>query len=563
MVVFSHPWVYPQCRESIDLERQLLVYDSHNVEALLRHTLLDDGGGPGSKLCREVVQVEAQICRDAHVILACSSRDRKLFHDFYEIPYARISVVPNGVLTSELTPSDPMARKQAKSDLGLTDNFMAVFLGSDYRPNVEAAIFILRELAPSLPDVSFVIAGGVGKGIGPELTIPGNVRITGPLSEEDKKRYLQAADIAANPMFSGSGTNIKMLEFMAAGLPIVATAVGARGLRRVTPSPFVEVTAEGMANAIQSLASDPEACQQISQAARCEAIEAYSWDRISKDLGILFSEAYAARRRAPMFSVVIPTYDRPQNLTALMKRLELQTERNFEVVVIDQSPEPWTEARNAWRFKLNYYHTDVKGAVGARNKGAFFARGEFIAFVDDDCLPARDWLEKARRYFDDAAIVGLEGLIVSDTQDELNYRSVSNRHFEGLGFMTANFFIRRETFYALDGFDVAFDRPHFREDTDLGWRALDLGQIPFAKDVIVLHPAHPRSIERESHASRVEFFEKDALLYKKHPERYRDLFLAEQHWSKTPGFWEHFLRGHRKYGVTIDPFFHKFQKNLN
>ncbi len=46
--------------------------------------------------------------------------------------------------------------------------------------------------------------------------------------------------------------------------------------------------------------------------------------------------------------------------------------------------------------------------------------------------------------------------------------------------MTANFFLRAEAFHTLNGFDLLFDNPHFREDTDLGWRALDLGRVPFS-----------------------------------------------------------------------------------
>ena len=53
---------------------------------------------------------------------------------------------------------------------------------------------------------------------------------------------------------------------------------------------------------------------------------------------------------------------------------------------------------------------------------------------------------------------------------------------------------------------------------------------------------------------RVRFFEKDALLLKKHPDRYRTLFLKEAHYLNTEGFHEHFRRGAVKYGVQIDEF---------
>jgi GT2 family glycosyltransferase len=177
-----------------------------------------------------------------------------------------------------------------------------------------------------------------------------------------------------------------------------------------------------------------------------------------------------------------------------------------------------------------------------------------LAFTDDDCRPAPDWLAKASAYFDAPGVVGVEGLIRSERIGDPDYRSVNNENFRGLGFMTANLFLRLEDFNALGGFDLGFDDPHFREDTDLGWRALERGAIPFAFDVQVFHPAHRRGEGRESLAERNRFFEKDALLLKKHPARFRKLFLAESE-NKTPDYLEHFLRGCRKYGVKPPEFY--------
>jgi hypothetical protein len=172
-----------------------------------------------------------------------------------------------------------------------------------------------------------------------------------------------------------------------------------------------------------------------------------------------------------------------------------------------------------------------------------------IAFTDDDCEPLPDWLSGAAPLIADDTLVGIEGRVESDHLDDPDWRPVSNVAFTGLGFMTANLMVTNEAFQRLDGFDLRFDEPHFREDTDFGWRLQGLGNVPYRNDVRVYHPAHRRDIARESSAERNKFFEKDALLYKKHPERYRDLFLAEGHWRSTPGFLEHFLLGMTKYDV--------------
>jgi glycosyltransferase involved in cell wall biosynthesis len=245
----------------------------------------------------------------------------------------------------------------------------------------------------------------------------------------------------------------------------------------------------------------------------------------------------------PKFSVVIPSYERHHQLDDLIACLQTQVERDFEVVIIDQSNTRWSGADGDYGFALTYFHSPVKGAVRARNTGAMLAQGELLAFIDDDCLPKPEWLLNARAYFADPKVVGIEGLIESDHLGDPNWRAVTNIGSEGIGFMTANLFVRSAVFQYLGGFDLRFDRPHFREDTDFGWRMLDLGAVPYADDVAVFHPAQKRDIARESHEARAHFFEKDALLYEKHPERYRVLFEFERHYKNRFGFAENLLRG--------------------
>ena len=118
--------------------------------------------------------------------------------------------------------------------------------------------------------------------------------------------------------------------------------------------------------------------------------------------------------------------------------------------------------------------------------------------------------------------------------------------------MTANLAVRREAAVHVGGFDEIFDHPHFREDTDFAWRVQRLGEIPFSREARVVHPVMPRSERRESAAERAHFFEKDPVLFEKHPERYPDLFFAEENYAKVSGFWEAFRRGMDKFGVSVE-----------
>jgi glycosyltransferase involved in cell wall biosynthesis len=377
-----------------------------------------------------------------------------------------------------------------------------------------------------------------------------NLRVTGKISEEDKRRWLQAVDLGVNPMFAGSGTNIKMFDFMAAGLPVVTTPIGARGILADGENMAV-VEPDGLAEAISALVADPERARGMGRIARETVERSYSWERISEQTGALFARCRVRLAQPePYFTVVVPTYERHASLTALIERLAQQSWRDFEVVVVDQSAEPWPDRDRDFGLDLFYVHTDLRGAVFARNRGAGLARGEVIAFIDDDCQPSPDWLAGAHAEFSTRDIVGLEGLITSGDKFDPDWRAVTNDGFEGIGFMTANLFVRSRVFQLLDGFDTAFDHPHFREDTDLGWRMQAVGEVPFSRKAAVYHPPQPRALERESVETRSKFFEKDALLLRKHPQKYPELLLRERQWKHNPYFWPYFFRGLERYRVT-------------
>jgi len=104
IVIFSHPWVFPLVRDSLDFKRQYIIYDSQNVESYLRYTLLDDSGGLGTDAVREVVKVEYELCHRSHNILVCSHKDGEMFNRLFGIPLSKMIVVPNGVFTKKIKP---------------------------------------------------------------------------------------------------------------------------------------------------------------------------------------------------------------------------------------------------------------------------------------------------------------------------------------------------------------------------------------------------------------------------------------------------------------------------
>ncbi len=455
VVVISHPWIYPLVRDVLDTTRQPLVYDAHNMEGLLKTDMLDDGGGPGTDIARGVVEIEHALCHAADLVLACSRDDADAFTRIYDVPPGKIRLAANGTFTNEITPASREVKAAARAALGVGTAPVAFFLASHYGPNLEAGRFIVDQLAPTLPDVVFAVGGGVSDALR-HGSSAANVHLTGPLSEADKRAWLAAADLAINPMFGGSGTNIKMLDFMAAGLPIVTTPTGARGIG-TTREAFVVADALEFPAAVARLTGDPPRRTALGCAARREAERSYSWERISPTVGRILSRRARTLGRRRFFSIVILSRGSHDALSRLLRRLEAQTFSDFEVVIADRGDTPWAHAGEERGFEVCYVHDPSFGDNDARNHGADLACGTVLAFADEDCEPTPGWLAGVAPLFDrpDLAAAEYPAADDADTAD----------------FDASDLFVRAAAFHAVGGF-----RPSVAGD-DLGWRLQWYGDV--------------------------------------------------------------------------------------
>ena len=232
--------MYGCVRDVVRESEKLIIYDSQNCEAVLRAKLLGSNEF-GTCLAQNVKWIEGLLCEESDLILACSDEDKQTFIEVYGVKPQKIIVVPNGVNVRAIRPASPTARARARQHL-VVEGFVALFIGSAYPPNIEAVGMILNQLAPANPEVTFVLVGGASDraivaGVAPH--IPSNVRLLGNVSDAGRNEAYAAADMAINPMFTGSGTNIKMLDFLAAGLPTITTPVGARGIHNRNDACFI------------------------------------------------------------------------------------------------------------------------------------------------------------------------------------------------------------------------------------------------------------------------------------------------------------------------------------
>jgi len=281
VVLHSSPFVFPAY--PFPKQDQLFIYDSYNVESQLAKEALGKGlrGRFGTAW---ITRQEKKLCQRADLVLSCSQEDSRQFVRDYGIDESKIIEIPNGVDTKSLSVPTDEQRRNSRKNLGLEKEQPSVlFFGSFHPPNLEAAEFIVQQVAPQLPEVEFLIAGKVCEGLQEDQTTS-NIQLLGLVSEETKQDLLHGCDIALNPMFSGSGTNLKMLDFMAAGLCIITTPLGARGLSMENDFHGAVIDAKYFVRAIQDLANDKKKRSEFQKRTRDLATEKFDWDAIGDKL---------------------------------------------------------------------------------------------------------------------------------------------------------------------------------------------------------------------------------------------------------------------------------------
>ena len=237
-------------------------------------------------------------------------------------------------------------------------------------------------------------------------------------------------------------------------------------------------------------------------------------------------------------SVVVPTYKRPDLLRRCLEALLAQSlvPTAYEIVVVDDAPTPETRylveglASITRGVPALHYLTapDTQGPAGARNRGWRFAAAPIIAFTDDDTVPDRDWLWNGLQAMARDDLAAVWGRVVVPLPESPTDHEKNTKGLERAGFVTANCLVRREALETIHGFDERFRRA-WREDTDLYFRLTELaGPVAQAPKAVVVHPARKApwgvSLSQQGNA----YF--DALLYKLHPKRFREVVRRKPPW---------------------------------
>ncbi len=232
---------------------------------------------------------------------------------------------------------------------------------------------------------------------------------------------------------------------------------------------------------------------------------------------------------SPVVTVVIPTMNQAELLQRALRGLARQTERGFSVVLINDGSTDDTERRIsglALPFAVTLVSTPNGGPARARNLGIRMAddsqsgaappAAHWIAFLDDDVVPAVGWMAAIKAAALDSSA---EVLVGKTTTTTMATPTAFSHQLTVLAkppgpFPTCNLAVRRDVFDRCGGFDRRFPHPAF-EDTDWSLHARQAGVDPvFVEDMAVDHPPRPSSLK--GHLARVRYQAGAVRLAQKH-----------------------------------------------
>ena len=230
----------------------------------------------------------------------------------------------------------------------------------------------------------------------------------------------------------------------------------------------------------------------------------------------------------PKVSVVVCTYNGSKTLDGCLRSLETLNYPDYEVVLVDDGSRDSVPEIAARYPYIRYHRQPNRGLSVARNVGMDLARGEVIAYTDDDCFADPDWLYFLVAKLLETGASGVGGPNLLPTNDGPVAACVSAspgapahvllddalaEHVPG-----CNMAFWADRLRAIGGFDPVYTRAG--DDVDACWRLQAEGdQIVFAPAAMVWH--HRRSTLKAYLKQQKGYGEAEGLLKRKHPEKFR------------------------------------------
>ena len=220
------------------------------------------------------------------------------------------------------------------------------------------------------------------------------------------------------------------------------------------------------------------------------------------------------------FSIVIPVYNRPDEVAELLESLTQQSYRNYEIIIVeDGSSVPCEAVVKAYadRLPVTYYTKPNSGPGQTRNYGAERAKGEYLLIWDSDILIPEGYFEAIESFLKANPVDAFGGpdrahASFTDVQKAINYSMTSffttggirggKKKLDKFFPRSFNMGIRREVYTQLGGFRAM----RFGEDVDFSYRIVETGyKTALIPDAFVYHKRRTdfRKFFRQVHNSGI------------------------------------------------------------
>jgi len=282
-IVCAHCYLFPLLQSvwrgwQYQAPKPQLIYDAHNVEYDLKAAMLPP---QGQAMLQQLDQTERQLVNHADQIWVCADQDAQRLQQRYQ-PQGQLILVPNGVSLNPAPHKTPEQKARMKKALGLNPKHLhAVFIGSYHQPNIQA-LHALLDIAPTLPTTQFHILGSVCQALDTAAPLPNNIHLYATQTEARKNYLLSALDLGLNPVTDGSGTNLKIVDYINHGLLVLTTPQGNRGLAFQPDRHLIERPLDQFAHFL----ADYSPAQRQQHQPLCEAAyhllaQTYDWQHIA------------------------------------------------------------------------------------------------------------------------------------------------------------------------------------------------------------------------------------------------------------------------------------------
>jgi GT2 family glycosyltransferase len=212
---------------------------------------------------------------------------------------------------------------------------------------------------------------------------------------------------------------------------------------------------------------------------------------VNSDFIVLMSIEF----NTPLISVIVPTFERNDLLEKCLESLKLQSAEKvlYEVVVTDDGKKHTAAEmiRSTYPW-VRWVEGPHRGPAANRNNGASHARGQWLIFTDDDCIPEKSWIQEFYR-----AICGnpetkvFEGRTICKAGIRSPLETAPVNETGGL-LWSCNLGVKASFFSKLNGFDTSFPFAHM-EDVDFRERIKkEQTKVLFVREALVDHP--PRRV---------------------------------------------------------------------